>query len=253
VSISVGYNIWKLAFEISPIVLTGGIATNIPGGALPIVALTEPLNFLDGLLSGGADLGLDDFFAHWLPLPGSSYLDQQIGQYPFANQAVAANAVIRQPLQISMRMICPAKDELGWAIKLATISALVATLAQHNASGGTYTIATPSYFYTNCVMRGMRDTANAASKQPQNTFQFDFEQPLLTLQDAEQAYNNLMGQLANGQQTTATSGALSWSGLSPTVGNPPSLGTVGLVPSASNTAAAGTAGVGVGPNQASGP
>ena len=248
-SISVGYIQWKMAYEISPIVLTGGIATNIPGGALPIVSLTEALNFPFGLLSGGLDLSLDDFFAHWMPLPGSSYLDQELGRYPFANQAVAANAVIRQPLQISMRMICPVKDDDGWANKQATISALITTLAQHNASGGTYTVATPSYTYTNCVMRGMRDTSNAASKQPQNTFQFDFEQPLLTLPDAQQAYNGLMGKLANGSQTTSTDGGLNWSGNDSNVGNQTSLGGVGQVPAATNTPAVNAAAPGVGPGQ----
>ena len=62
-------------------------------------------------------------------------------------------------------------------------------------TGGTYTIATPVYFYTNTVMTGMRDTSNNASAQAQNTYQLDFEQPLLTLQDAQAAQNNLMAQL----------------------------------------------------------
>ena len=105
---------FKLTYELSPIILTGGIATNIPGGGLPIVSITEALNFTEGLLSGGEDLDLDDFFAHFVPLAGSSLIDQQIAKYPLANQTVAANAVITQPLNISMRMIVAAKDGVGY-------------------------------------------------------------------------------------------------------------------------------------------
>lgn len=236
--ISPGLAAYKLTFQLSPIILTGGIAAAIPGGMLPIISITEAINFVDGLLSGGDNLDdLDGFFANFHPLPGASIIDQQIGKYPFANQAVAANAVIRQPLMISMRMICPARDNAGYATKLATMLALQATLSQHNAQGGTYTIATPSFFFVDCVMTGMRDTSNAGTKQPQNTWQLDFEKPLLTLADAQQAQNNLMSQISNG---TAISGVPSFSGLGPTVGNPASLAAASLVPAASNPAGAGT-------------
>lgn len=237
--ISPGLAAYKLSFQLSPIVLTGGIAGFIPGGMLPIISLTEALNFTDGLLSGSNSAldDLDGFFATFHPMPGSTIIDQQIGQYPFANQAVAANAVIRQPLAISMRMICPARNEAGYAIKLATMLALQATLAQHNAQGGTYIVATPSYFYIDCVMTGMRDVSTAESKQAQNTWQLDFVKPLLTLADAQQAQNNLMSQISAG---TPISGQPSWSGLAPTVGNPASLATPSIAPAASNPAGTGT-------------
>jgi hypothetical protein len=236
VGISAGYDAFRLSFEISPVILTGGVATLIPGGALPIISITESLNFVDGLLSGGDDLDLDDFFAHFVPIPGSSLIDQQVAKYPLANQTVAANAVITQPLTISMRMICPAKGPGGYATKLATIMALQAVLKQHNASGGTYIVATPSYFYTNCLMVGMKDTSNSGSAQAQNTYQLDFEQPLLTLQAAQAAQNNLMSQITSG---VPISGVPAWSGLSPPVGNPQSLAAVGTIPAASNTAGTG--------------
>lgn len=224
--ISPGLDAFRITFELSPIIMTGGIA-QFMGGALPIIAVTEALNFTDGLLSGGEDLDFDDFFAHFVALPGSSLIDQAIGKYPFANQAVAANAVIRQPLNISLRMICPARGQSGVWTKLATMMALQSTLATHNASGGTYTIATPAFFYTNCVMTGMRDTSAADSKQIQNTYQLDFEQPLLTLQDAEQAQNNLLSMITGG---TPISFPPSLSGFSIL---PPSLSGIGVLPIAS--------------------
>jgi hypothetical protein len=236
--ISPGLLQFKITYEISPIILTGGIATNLPGGMLPIVSLTESNNFPDGLLSGGDDLGLDDFFAHFVPLPGSKLASNQFGQYPFANQAVAANARIKQPLTISMRMICPVKDDGGYATKQTIIQSLQATLAQHDAMGGTYTVMTPSFPYVNCVLLEMTDTSNGASAQAQNTYQFDFWQPLLTLQDAQQAQNNLMSQISAG---TPINGMPSWSGLSPTVGNPASLGAIGTIPAASGAGGASTA------------
>ncbi len=226
-SISAGMAAFRLSFQLSPIIFTGGIAAAMPGGMIPIVLITQSLSFAQGILSGAEDIDLDNFFANFTPLPGSTLIDQQIGKYPFANQQIAANAVIRQPLVISMRMICPARGEAGYAVKLATMIALQAAFQLHNASGGTYTIATPSFFYTNCVMLGVRDTSNNASEQVQNTYQIDFEQPLLTLQDAQNAQNNLMSQLTNG---TPFSGPPAWSGLPPTVGNPASLAAIPTVP-----------------------
>ena len=248
--ISAGLAAFKLSFELSPVILTGGIASAIPGGMLPIISITQAADFVTGILSGGDDIDLDSFFAHFLPVAGSSLIAQRIGKYPFANQVVAANAVIIDPLRISMRMICPAAGPAGYALKLATMKALVAVLKLHNASGGTYTVATPSYFYTNCVMLNMIDTPNAASAQAQNTYQLDFEQPLLTLQDAQAAQNNMMSQISAG---TPITGAPSWSGLSPTVGTPPSLGAIGTIPAVSGLSgaqpAAPTISVSPGPQQ----
>lgn len=226
--ISPGLDAFKLAFELSPIILTGGIASLIPGGMLPIISITEALNFTSGLLSGGEDIDLDDFFAHFWPMAGSTLIDQSVGKYPFANQAVAANAVIRNPLGVSVRMVCPAKGPSGYALKLATMMALQATLQQHNAQGGTYTIATPAFFYVGCVMTQMRDTSDARSQQPQNTWTLDFEKPLLVLEEAVGAQNSLMARISAG---LPFNGPPAWSGLGPTVANPSSLGAIGLIPS----------------------
>jgi hypothetical protein len=239
--ISPGLAAFKLSFQLSPIVLTGGIAASIPGGMLPIVSLTQAVDFTEGLLSGGNELtDLDDFFANFHPLPGTELLAQQLGKYPFANQAIAANAVIRQPLPVSYRMVCPAGGESGYALKLATMLALQAALSQHNAQGGTYICATPSFFFTSCVFLRMFDTSNTNDKQAQNTWQWDFEQPLLTLSDAvgaQQSLNSLMGQINGGTAVTSPS----WTGLSPTVNNPSSLAGPATVPALSDPAGGSTA------------
>lgn len=236
-----GYAAYKLSFQLSPIILTDGIAQNIPGGMLPIIAITEALNFTVGLLGGGENLSLDNFFANFEPLTGSTLVDNQVGTYPFANQAVAANAIIAQPLAISMRMICPARNGAGFATKLATMMALQAALEQHNSSGGTYTIATPSYFYTNCLMLKMTDVTAGDGKQVQTEYQLDFTRPLLTLSSANRAMNSLLSKISSG---TAIDGTPAWSGLSQTVGIPPSLAAPSIIPAASNAAGAGASSFG---------
>lgn len=212
---SFGRTIFRLGYEISPIVLVGGWAAGMSGGYMPIVALTETANFILGLLRGSADLTLDDFFAHFRPAPGSTLIDNQIGRYPFANQTVAANAIITQPLKVSLLMVCPVRAEGGYTNKLITMTALQQTLAQHNVSGGTYIVATPSYVYANCVMTGMRDVSSGETKQPQTAWQLDFEQPLITLAEAQAAQNSLMSKLTAG---LPTDGALSGPGVA--AGNP---------------------------------
>lgn len=237
-SVSTGLAAFKLSFQLSPIILTGGVAGFIPGGMLPLISITESLNFAFGILGGSADIDLDSFFANFHPMAGSTLISQKIGKYPFANQAVAANAVIADPLNISMLMMVPARGPGGYAVKLATMMALQATLKQHNASGGTYIIATPSFFFTDCVMLNMRDVTPAASKQAQAAWVLDFEKPLLTLDQAAQALNSLMNTINSG---TPIQGQPAWSGLGPTVGQPPSLAASSVIPAASGPAAASAA------------
>ncbi len=243
---SAGRLAFQLSFEISPIIFTGGIASAIPGGMLPIVLITQSLSFIEGILSSADETDLDSYFAHFVPLPGSKLISNQYAKVPFANQAVAANARIKQPPPLSMRMICPARDDGGLAVKLATMSALTFAVDQHIGMGGTFTVATPSLIYTNLLLLDITDTSAGDSKQFQNTYQWDFEQPLLTLQDAVQAQNNLMGQITAG---TPISGAPSWSGLPPTTGNPSSLGAIGTIPAASGAGGAQSAAPSVGLDQ----
>lgn len=202
-----GLAIFRLAFEISPVILTGNSAVTqfIGGNALPIVALTDALNFTTGLLSG-ANVGLNDFFCYWKPFYGSTLLDYDFGRYPFANQAVAANAVISQPLTISMIMTATVRPpQNNYYEKLATFLLLRASLDQHCTTGGTFAVVTPTFIYQNCLLRKMTDisASYAEGKQPQIMWQFDFEQPLLTLEEAGTVYNNLMSKLGGGTQVTA--------------------------------------------------
>lgn len=235
---SAGLAAWKAAFQLNPIILTNGITNSFPGRMLPIMAVTETLNLPLGLLAGAGGIGLDKFFANFQPLPGSTLIDQDIGSYPFATQAIAANAVIANPLQVSMLMICPVQNPFGYWERLAIIMALREVLAQHNAQGGTYIVATPSYIYTNCIMRGMRDASTALTKQPQNAWQLDFIRPLITLEDAEQAQNGLMGMLTSRVQVPALA---PWSGLGTAASIPGSIAGAAVAPIQSTAISANTA------------
>ena len=203
---SAGMAAWKLSFQLSPIILNNGIAASIPYGMLPIIAITEALNFPVGILDGGENIELDNFFANFQVIPGDTIIDQQIGHYPFANQAVAANAVIVQPLKVSLLMHCPVQQPAGYATKLAIMMALQKVLQKHNTTGGTYTVITPFAFYPDCILTSLSDVSNSESKQVQNAWRWDFEQPLLTQSQATGAFNSVMNKIAGGTQTT---GALS--------------------------------------------
>lgn len=237
-AINPGLAAYKLSFQLAPIIMTGGIAAAVPGGMLPLLSISEALNFTFGLLSGGDNVSLDNFFANFTPVPGATLIDNQIGNYPFANQATAANAIIAQPLQVSLIMVCPARDEGGYAAKLATMMAMQATFAQHNSSGGTYTVATPSFFYTDCIMVNMRDVTPGTTKQVQAAWQISFVKPLLTLAQAAQAQNALMTKISAG---TSFSGQPGWSGLQPSVGLPQTAAAPSVVPAAAPLPGAGAA------------
>jgi hypothetical protein len=199
----------KLAFQISPIILTNGIA-QLMGGALPLVAITEALNFTVGLLSGTSDLDLDSFFASFAPLSGGKLIDIAVATVPFANQGVAANAIIQQPLRISLKMTCPARGDGGFSAKLATITALQASLALHTNQGGTFTVATPAFIYTNCLLTGLTDVSGGQPSQPQSIWQWDFYQPLLTADQLAGAQNTMMSKITGG---LPSDGSLSGSSL----------------------------------------
>lgn len=209
---------FQLAYGVSPIVLAGGIAALVPGNLLPIVAITEALDISAGVLTGGSiPSSLDEFFAQFVPLPGATLISNSVGKYPFANQAVAANAIIQNPRQISMLMIAPVRETGGYFTKPAIFSALQAALQTHNSLGGLYHVATPAGIWDNCVMLDVTDVTDGESKQRQTMWQFDFERPLVTSNQAQTSLNSLMSKMANGSQIL---GNPTWSGTAAAVGSP---------------------------------
>jgi hypothetical protein len=217
---AVGRAAWQTIFQISPIFLQGGIVPGwIPGGMLPIILATEVLAFPFGTLTSaatalasaatflsanaGRSFNLDNSFAHFTPGAGAVVVNQQIATYPFANQSVAANSVITQPMQISFTMTCPARGPVSYWLKLPKMMALIDTLRRHNAKGGMYALVTPSFVYFDCLMQTMRDASGSQTKQVQNVWTLDFQKPLLTVEDAtaaEQGLNTILDKITGGQR-----------------------------------------------------
>jgi hypothetical protein len=205
---------YDLAYQISPIIFVGGIASNVLGNALPL------LSFLgESVLTG--NVSSDNFFARFLPIPGGTLINNTIGTYPFANQQVAANAIIQQPITISLQMIAPCKNQGDYITKLALFTGLQQTFQSHNLSGGSYNVATPAFIYTNCLMTAMTDITSGETNQKQILFQIDFVQPLITQQAASNAFsalNSLYGKLSGGQQSNQNVAAAQLSSGSTTQG-----------------------------------
>jgi hypothetical protein len=228
---SSGEAAFKLAFQLSPIILTGGIADKFLSGYLPIIAITELINFPAGLLSG-MQADLDNFFAHFRPMAGSTILEQEIGHYPFANQAVAANAIIASPRNVALEMLIPAKTKFGFYERLAIMEALEGTLDLHTQLGGAYIVITPVKIYTSCLLKAIRDTSSSQrTGQPQISWQWEFEQPLLTSSDLGGALNSLYDWITRG--TEVPQDALP-SGIPITTSTPPALSTNAGMPVASS-------------------
>lgn len=222
---SPGLTDYELAFVVSPIYLTGGLAGTVPGGTVPLISYTEGAIF-DSLTAAGTARDVNRFFAHFMPVPGSTLVKNAIGQYPFANQSVAANAIIFEPLTVSMMMICPAKSPGDHRQRQALFASLKRTIDSHNLAGGTYSIATPSYLYVDCVFVQMTDASAGETRQAQYRYQLDFLQPLVTQKQAQQSYNNQMSKIGSQTQLAGAS----WSGAGSTVGDPASGAAASVVP-----------------------
>jgi hypothetical protein len=195
---------FRLSYELSPIILTNGIAANLTGGALPIINLLGDADIDTGFNQDGRDN-----FSHFQPIPGGSLIDNEIGRYPFANQAVASNSTIANPLVISLLMLSPVNQQGGYADKINRLTSLKSSLDAHTAAGGTYTVATPGFIYTNCILLSLRDVTKSGPGQPQSAWQWDFIKPLLTLEDAAAAMNALLSKIDASQPTATPAPALS--------------------------------------------
>jgi hypothetical protein len=187
---------YDLAFQVCPIMLVGGIAQNATGGLLPIIALYGQLD----ALTNGTITDPNEFFARYVPLPGSTLVDFQVSTQPFANQQIASNAQIQNPLALSMLMICPVNQQGGYLTKLPTISAMQASLLSHIAAGGWFSIATPGFVYDNLLMTAMRDTTPPDSLQKQVEWTLDFFAPIITQQQATAAQAQLVQAISSGSQ-----------------------------------------------------
>ena len=192
---------FQLTYEIQPIWLNQGIATNAPNQTIPITNLTQP--------SGVGGMSYNDFFAIFKIQSGGTLVEWQFAEYPFASLEVAANAMVQQPLKVSMLMICPASTTPtnNYLTKLNTINNLQNQIQAHIQQGGYFTVYTPAFVYKDVLLKTIRDVTPESSVQRQMMFQWDFEQPLIALQDAN---SNLVSVMSGVQNSTTQPLPTSW-------------------------------------------
>lgn len=196
---------YKLAYSVTPIILTGGIAQNVPGSSLPVVSILQSLTFgtqsLASLVSNASLSAATNPFATFEPLTGSNLIATQLAAYPFASRAVAGNAQLTVPLQVGMRMIVPAQGEGGYTLKSASMITLKSVLDNHIAQGGLFSVITPSYIYTGCVLMDLRDSSDGRTLQKQVEWTWQFQQPLTQEPQLTQVLSNYIQKVSNGLPT----------------------------------------------------
>jgi hypothetical protein len=202
-------NLYDATFQTSPIILSGGLFSSALGG---VMALSGLVSSVVNSVTGTDALPT----VRYVPLPGATVISNTVATYPFANRAVAGNAVIRNPKNVSLLMIAPVNSVGGYLLKMATFMALQSTFEAHTAAGGTFHVLTPSYPYFDCLMTTMTDVTSGEGHQQQIQWQIDFVQPLVTQQQAQTAWNGMMSQISGGQQITSSS----WNDAAATAGTP---------------------------------
>lgn len=221
---------YQVSYQVSPIILVGGVAGT---GMLPIVSILSSQDYDLGVLSSSSAQQIDSFFGQFRVLPGHSLMENEVATYPVANQTVAANAVITDPLRVSLEMLVPATANVTVANKLSVITSLKSTLDKHTALGGWYNVSTPSYIYQGCLLTSLIDaTDEEEGGQPQVRWIWNFMQPLLTVAAAQAAQNQAMSKI-----TTQTKNAGDPPGSKPIasgIGQPNSNIVQNVVPAASS-------------------
>lgn len=198
--------IYSLAFEKSPILLTGGIA-QLVGGTLPIIALSEGMNILSNAITGNIKGILEgETFFIFKPIAGGSVIRNAVAMTPFYNQVTVANSLISEPNTISLRCLCPISRSNHALSKTVKFTNIVNLLEYHNNNGGLYTVLTPSYIYRDCIMQNIIDENSSVdgSSQFQSVWRMDFIQALVSKSSATHVLNHFMEKATGGNLATPT-------------------------------------------------
>ncbi|MDF7673948.1 hypothetical protein PT277_08010 [Acetobacteraceae bacterium ESL0709] len=184
----IGRTLGNLAYVVSPILLEGGVAekTGLP---VPILVYTEAVALVNGLISGGIKgqfnmPDLDNMWCHWKMASSTdgslnTILDYDIALHTLGTQNSACCHFIRNPLTVSMQMMCYARGPGAMVTKLATIQSLQAILDKHMMMGGRFIIITPGFYYTDMVLAHFTDITKDHAIHPASVFQLDFQQAIL--------------------------------------------------------------------------
>lgn len=228
---------YQVSYQVSPIMLVGGVAGT---GMLPLVNVLSSANYRQGLLSPSSQQDSSSFFGQFRVMPGHTLIENEAAMYPVANQTVAANAIIANPLKLSVEMLVPANSRTTVANKLSLMTSLKSTLDTHTAKGGWYNVATPSYIYQGCLLLNLQDsTDDDSGSQVQVRWVWSFVQPLLTVKAAEAAQNQFMAKISSSTRNTGDPPGSQ--PLSTSLGQPGANVVQNVVPSSANPAASNVA------------
>jgi len=189
---SAARNRFKMQYEYAPILLKNGIADGYPEKVMSILQLTQ---------QNGYPLDDTGYFGYFSFVNGGTFMQNSVAQYPFANQYTAANAIIRQPNNISLLMTCPARANMPLDRRQSIFQSLMSSLDRHIALGGMFVIYTPMAIMDNCLLLSGRDASSGDNAMLQNGIIFDFQQPqIMTEEDAQKATNSTMSKINNGDK-----------------------------------------------------
>ena len=186
---------FRLTYELAPIFFIGGITGNTPGSGVPITSYTQGQDFTSLFRPSSKETDPDSFFARFVVISGGALIDNQAATYPLLNLTIAANAIITNPLSVSLRMICPVGASGAYSHKLSVMTALKNTISQHINLGGTFNVATPAYLYTGMLLTKLHDITPEGNPQVQFQWQWDFFQPLISSTATQAAENTTMGKI----------------------------------------------------------
>jgi len=183
---------FRMQYEFAPILLKNGIADGYPEKVMSILQLTQ---------QNGYPLDDTGYFGYFSFVNGGTYMQNTVAQYPFANQYTAANAIVRQPNNISLLMTCPARSNMPLDRRQSIFQSLMASLDRHIAMGGMFVVYTPMAIMQNCLLLSARDSSSGENAVLQNGIIFDFQQPqIMTDEDASKATNATMSKINNGEK-----------------------------------------------------
>ncbi|CAB4132115.1 hypothetical protein UFOVP136_44 [uncultured Caudovirales phage] len=183
---------WRMQYEFAPILLKNGIADSYPEKVMSILQLTQ---------QNGYPLDDGGYFGYFSFTNGGTFMQNTVAQYPFANQYTAANAIVRQPNNISLLMTCPARSNMPIDKRQSIFQSLMASLDRHIALGGMFVVYTPMAIMQNCLLLAVRDSSSGENAVLQNGMIFDFTQPqIMTDEDAQKATNATMDKINKGEK-----------------------------------------------------
>lgn len=186
---------FQRTYQLAPIVFQNGIAGE--GSSVSIVDVLE---------AGRNPQSYDEYFANFKPLPGGTLANWGVAEYPLAALTVAANAVVQMPLNVSLLMQCPVKTAPGntYVEKAAALQSMQKAVQSHILQGGWFDVLTPGYAYLGCLLLGIKDVTTADTKQVQLLYQWDFVQPLISQEQAQNAQTQYIKAISQGFPVSGT-------------------------------------------------